>query len=150
MKRLEIGEAEYKSLAHAAGRVDFFAAFTGAQLEPLLSRIRLYAYEPGEVVFNKGGPADAFYIIHEGRVAVVFNSRWFWFVRKITILGPGNFFGEMALLDDRPRSATVVVREAATLFVLLKQDFDAVVRQNPAFAEHIRWISAQRKFEKPR
>jgi CRP-like cAMP-binding protein len=145
-----MSEAEYRSLARMAGQVEFFCSLTGAQLEPLLSHIQLYAYDAGSVVFNKGDPADAFYIILEGRLGLIFKPRWFWIFRRVKLLGPGAVLGEMALLDKRPRSATVVVKEPAKLFVLLKQDFDSVIRQNPAFAEHIRWIAAQRKFELPR
>jgi CRP-like cAMP-binding protein len=142
-----MGEAEYRSLARIAGQLDIFAPLKGAQLDALLPRIRLYAFAPGEVIFKKGDLPDALYIIHEGSVTIRFNPRWIWFVRKVARLGPGNLFGEMALLEDRPRSAPAVAEKDVKLFVFLRQDFEALMRQNPVFAEEMRLIAAQRKFQ---
>ena len=59
---------------------------------------------------------------------------------------PGDFFGEMALLDKDPRSATVVCEQPTRLFVLLSADFAFVLRENPAFADEMRRLAEQRKF----
>lgn len=147
MKKLPMGEVEYKSLAHIAGDLEFFTPFKGAELEQLLSHIQLYSFAPGETVFKKGGPPDAFYIIHEGRVTIRFNPRWIWFIRKVATLGPGNLFGEIALLERRPHSATAVTEEGAKLFVLLREDFESLLKRNPAFEKGVRWIASKRKFE---
>jgi CRP/FNR family transcriptional regulator, cyclic AMP receptor protein len=147
VQRVDMQEADFRNLAHAAAGVDLFKPLKGGQLDSLLSHIRLYSCEAGEVIFRKGDTADAFYIIESGQVGLIFRSLWFWLWRRVTRLGPGQIFGEMALLDQAPRSATVIAREPTRLFVLLKSDFDEVLRQNPAFAAELREIVELRKFE---
>ena len=147
MERLVIGAVEFQSLAHIIHLIDIFKPFKGEQLDKILAHILLFVYKPGEVVFKRGAPAEAFYIIHEGTVKLLFKSGMFWLWRKRAFLGPGNIFGEMALLENRPRSATAVTKTGAKLFVILRPDFEALVRLNPAFAEEIRQIAAVRQFQ---
>src|SRR5881296_221607 len=127
MKEFPITESEYQSLARAAVSVDIFAPLKGAFLDRLLARIELCGFEPGEAVFQKGDPGEAFYIIHEGHIKIRFKTGLFWLFRKVLILGPGDFFGEMALLEGRPHSATVIATEPLKLFVLRRKDFAAVL-----------------------
>jgi CRP/FNR family cyclic AMP-dependent transcriptional regulator len=147
VKKLEMGEAEYKGLARIAGQLDFFAPLKGAQLEKFLSHIQFYSFAKKEVVFKKGDSPEAFYVIYEGGVTIRFNPGWIWVKRKIARLGPGNLFGEMALVENRPRAAVAFATEVTKLFVFLREDFEALMRQNPIFAEEIRLIIARRKFE---
>ena len=62
-------------------------------------------------------------------------------------LGPGEFFGEMSLLMEQPRSATVIATEATDCFVLLKSDFLTLVSRNPVFEKIVKATSEQRSFE---
>jgi CRP/FNR family cyclic AMP-dependent transcriptional regulator len=147
MNRLTMGEAEFKALAHIAGRLEFFSPFKGDELDKLLSHIQLYAYAAGEPIFRRGDPAEAFYIIHEGHIRILLNRHWLWLVRKQARLGPGDLFGEMALLENRPHSAKAVAAGPTRLFVLLSPDFNALLQRNPTFAEGVRWVASRRKFE---
>ncbi len=142
-----MGPAEYNALAHITGRLEFFAPLKGSELETTLSHIQLFGFSKGETIFKKGSLADAFYIIHEGEVRILMNAHWFWLLRRQARLAPGNIFGEMALLENRPHSATAVTARPSKLFVLLRADFDALLLSNPAFAEGMRWVAARRKFE---
>jgi CRP-like cAMP-binding protein len=72
---------------------------------------------------------------------------FFSFSKKVAELGPGSIVGEMSLLTREPRTATVVCEEPAKVFVLLADHFDEALRQNPAFAEQIKKLAADRKFE---
>src|SRR5258706_3461924 len=116
MQKLKMGEAEYKNFAHIAGQLDFFAPLKGGQLDALLSHIQLYAFARGETIFKKDDPSDALYIIHEGIVTIRFNRHWIWFVRRVARLGPGNLFGEMSLLENRPHSAPAIAEKDVKLF----------------------------------
>lgn len=142
-----MGEKEFRSLAQVASRLDFFAPIKGAELDRLLSHIQLFGYKNGETIFRRGDAPDAFYIIHEGFVKIQLNQRRLWLIRKVASLGPGNLFGEIALLEDRPRSGTAVAAGPAQLFVVLKDDFNALLRQNPALSDGLKWVAASRKFE---
>jgi CRP-like cAMP-binding protein len=147
MKRVDMQEDDFRKLARAVAGVDFFKPFTGGQLDALLGKIHLFTYDADEVIFRKGENADAFYIVESGRVGLIFRPHCFWLWRQVTRLGPNQFFGEMALLDQVPRSATAVTKEPTRLFVLLQSDFELLVRQNPAFADDIRQIAELRRFE---
>jgi CRP-like cAMP-binding protein len=146
MKRLEMGEAEHRSLAHIASQLEFFSALKGGGLDRILARIELYAFERGETIFKKGDPAEALYVIHTGEV-VIQMSRWFALFRKVALLRTGNLFGEIALLENRPRSFSATARKDTQVFVLLKKEFDELLRSNPAFAEGVRWLADRRRFE---
>jgi CRP-like cAMP-binding protein len=146
MKRLIMGEAENRGLAHTAGQLEFFSTLKGADLDRILSHIELYAFNRGEAIFKKGDPADALYIVHQGEV-VIQMSRWFALFRKVARLKPGNLFGEMGLLENRRRAFTATAKMDTQLFVLLKRDFDELLRRNPIFSEGIRWLAQRRQFE---
>jgi len=67
------------------------------------------AYQAGEVVFAAGGPGDLMFVVLEGDVDVTLNGT------LLETVGPGGIVGELALIDEGPRSADVVARGAATL-----------------------------------
>lgn len=148
MQKLTMGEAEFRNLAHAVGGLELFASFKGAELDLLLAHVQLFEFSSGETIFTKGQRPDAFYIIDQGRVAIRFKSGLFWLFRKVRVLGESNLFGEMALLENRPHSGTAIARGRVRLFVVLREDFEKIVRSNPAFAQHMRWIASNREFEK--
>jgi CRP-like cAMP-binding protein len=75
----------------------------------------------GTVLAEEGGPGDSFYLLVSGKAAVRRKGR------KIAELGPGDFFGEIALLDPGPRSATVATLEPAALFVIHRKDFAGLI-----------------------
>ena len=60
------------------------------------------SYAAGQVIFEKGQPGDVMYVVREGQVSIVLNGT------EIDSAGPGGIIGEMALIDDQPRSATAI------------------------------------------
>jgi signal transduction histidine kinase len=89
--------------------------------------------EAGDVIFVEGSAADRFYIVMEGRVEVWKN----YFDPKPDLLavhGPGRFFGEMALIDELPRSATVVTKERSLLLYLNRDEFRKLIAEHSSIA----------------
>jgi signal transduction histidine kinase len=89
--------------------------------------------DPGDVIFVEGSTADRFYIVMEGRVEVWKN----YYDPKPDLLavhGSGRFFGEMALIDELPRSATVVAKEKSRLLYLYRDDFRRLIRERSSIA----------------
>lgn len=83
-------------------------------------------YPTGAVLFREGDTGDAMYVIQSGSVEIrrmVGDSE-----RVLAVLPPGEFLGEMALLNHRPRSATAVVREPSRLLVIDSRTFEAMLR----------------------
>ena len=146
MKQLEVGAAELGILAHMLHKIEFFAPLTVGQLERVLPYIRLNSYSSGETVFRQGDVGDAFYIVYKGSVQVRL-PRMVILSKTVATLKAGDFFGEMALIASEPRSATIVAAEPIQLFTLLSEEFQLILRDNPAAAEEMRRISARRKFD---
>jgi hypothetical protein len=97
---------------------------------------RLFAVErrdAGEVIFRQGDPGDGAYFIRRGRVEVIDSTR----DRVVATLGPGDYFGEMALLGDQARNATVKTLSDCELAVLGKQNFLQMVSLLPTTREAV-------------
>lgn len=101
-------------------------------LERLAARTRRECFASGAEVVQIGAPGRSLYLVVEGLVQVVYPSANADF--ELARLGPGDFFGEMALLNDKPRSATVRAMTALEVLVLDKQDFRRVVSETPGLA----------------
>jgi CRP/FNR family cyclic AMP-dependent transcriptional regulator len=150
VNRLPIDAEAYRTLARIARELEFFRSFTGAQAERILSRLDLYAYEKGETIFKKGEPSIAFYLIHKGHVRIHLGYRFWGLFKKMAHLSVGDLFGEMGLLEGRVRSATAVAMQPTEVFVLLKEEFDKLMRADTEFADLMKFISSRRKFEAAR
>src|SRR5262245_17040323 len=98
-----------------------FAPLPGTTLEHLAARLVPLRLEPGTVIVREGDPGDRFYLIVEGTVAVSAEGS------ALSDLGPGDYFGEIALIRDMPRTATVTASTAVVVYVLEREDFLAAV-----------------------
>jgi CRP-like cAMP-binding protein len=97
---------------------------------------RLFAVErrePGEIIFRQGDPGDSAYFVRRGTVEVIDGDG----SRVVATLGPGDYFGEMALLGDRPRNATVRTVSDCEFAVLGKQNFLHMVSLLPVTKEAV-------------
>ncbi len=101
--------------------VPFFARLPESTLEQVASRLERTRLPAGRDVFRQGNPGDRFYVIAEGEVEVLIDGR------STGTLGPGEYFGEIALLRDIPRTAGVKARSDVELYALARDDFIAAV-----------------------
>ncbi|MDR7486231.1 MAG: cyclic nucleotide-binding domain-containing protein [Armatimonadota bacterium] len=124
-------------------QVPIFKDIPARLLESVARSMRERIYEPGQVIVKQGDPGVGFFLITEGRVEVSHDNR------HIRFLGPGEFFGEMALMEERPRSATVTARERTTCLQLVRWDFRALLKENPDLAVRILEVVVQRLREHP-
>ena len=99
-----------------------FAAFGEDQLRMLISMVSRRAVPRGSVVVTEGDQTDFLYVVITGRLKVMMGEANGKEV-ILGILGPGEFFGEMGLIDDGPRSASVVAIEPCELLLLTRRDF---------------------------
>jgi CRP/FNR family cyclic AMP-dependent transcriptional regulator len=105
-------------------------------LARLAGSARRRTYRRGEVIFHQGDPGDALHFITAGRVKVVLDAET-GEEAVIAILGPGECFGELALIDGEPRSATVETLEPVQTVSLARADFMGFIRDNPQAAERL-------------
>jgi NADH:ubiquinone reductase (H+-translocating) len=111
------------------------------KLEPE-SGIQNQHFEAGDIVFQQGDLGDSVYVIEEGECAVLQEENG---ARKLlTTLKAGDYFGEMALLSDQSRNATIQARTATNVLIIPKADFDKLRHSVPAFGEIFRALAQQR------
>jgi CRP-like cAMP-binding protein len=144
MEKLAISEAAYVGLVHLTTQLRFFRLLKGLQFERLLSRMELHRYARGETIFHKGQPPLAFYIVYQGRVRIHLGYRFWGLFRRVAYLGPGEVLGERALLEKRVHSATATAWMPSQIFVFSYEQFDELMRDDPDFAELIRFVFSHR------
>ena len=94
--------------------------------------------KPGECVFEEGSPGDKMYVVVEGKLALSVRGT------RVDMLSAGDLFGEMALIDTRPRSATATAVTACRLAAVNERRFIFLVQQTPFFALHVMRVLARR------
>lgn len=102
-----------------------------------------YTFDPGHVIVRQGEVADRFYIVTQGEVAVTRRDDT-GVERLVATLGPGQFFGEIGLLADSPRTATVTARTEVDLLSLDRLEFQQVMDMSTATAEDVARVVRQR------
>lgn len=122
--------------------VEFFRTLDDAQLRQVLYFMKALDFDAGEVVFVKDAPGDAFYLVRSGRAEA--RVPGFFGPKVLGVMGPGEFFGELALLNDRPRAATVVCTEPTVCLALAHVDMVIMMDRHPEIAERIRAVARAR------
>jgi CRP-like cAMP-binding protein len=115
-------------------------------LEKILAWVSLYQYKKGEKICRQGEPGDSYFVIYEGRVSVS-SKKWLFFSTRLAELGPGDCFGEMALLRQVPRNATVTCLAETKVFMLQADHFHDALKGNAAFAQEIEKLAKEREFD---
>lgn len=142
----ELSHDEVSWLCRVFNKIDIFSSLTVSEVSELVDNMEKYRFEKGRKIVRQGEKGDSFFIIYKGRVRALVKKGLFGSA-QVGELAPEQFFGEMALLSNEPRSATVQAAEDTECFVLLKDDFDQLVRKNPAFAHLVQRASQKRSFD---
>jgi len=109
--------------------VPLFASFPEEQLRLITTLVTRKSTPRSTTIMAGGDPTDHLYIVLSGRLKVMMSDAEGKEV-ILSILGPGEFFGEMGLIDDEPRSATVVTIEPCELLSIAKRDFKKCLADN--------------------
>jgi CRP-like cAMP-binding protein len=105
-----------------------FSGCTGSELRKIRSSLDAVSVAEGKVLVEEGRIGQEFFIIVDGTAAVTRNGR------KVATLGPGSHFGELALLDRRPRSASVVSQSDMDVLVMSQRQFNGLLESVPSIA----------------
>jgi len=112
---------------------------TTMQLSHLFRNTEFFIpYKAGDTVFKEGEPGDEMYVVLEGEVDIIVRDK------VVETVGVDNFLGEMALLDERPRSATAVAKTDCKLAPINQNRFKFWGQQTPHFAIHLMQGMAER------
>jgi NTE family protein len=110
--------------------IPLFKNLDDEDLELIAARLRKEHYPKGAMVFKQGDVGDKLYLVESGQVQVVSQDQ----SEAIARMGPGNFVGDIALLLDQPRTASLEVTIDAQLWALSKDDFDRIIDTRPSIA----------------
>jgi diguanylate cyclase (GGDEF)-like protein len=123
-------------------RVPLFEGLTPDELRWIGASAQIRTFAEGDNLFEIGEPGNSLFIVTAGTVQVLHPHRAANF--QLARIGPGEFIGEMSLLDDAPRSATVKAICEVEALVLDKADFHKLVRARPDFALHLLSVMSRR------
>lgn len=118
----QINEANRRLILQALKRHMVFSSLAEEQSASLIYAMKLYSLDLSEIIFEQGCTGSNFYVIAAGKVEVLVNRR------RVNILGVGESFGEMALLQDLPRSATVITLEPSQMWVIDRAEFSNALK----------------------
>jgi CRP/FNR family transcriptional regulator, cyclic AMP receptor protein len=110
--------------------IPLFQGLGDEVLEALERVSTIKTFPKNTILFSEGDQSDSFYIIRSGRVNVGINDEDGREV-ILSILGPGEYFGEIALMDGEPRSAYVMTKEPSQLVIISKNDFHGLLSSHP-------------------
>lgn len=118
------------------GASSLFCSLSKKELRSLATLANQRSYQEGEFVFRKGQPGAAMFIIKSGQVNVIDHAKD---NRDIIIatLNPDDFFGELALLDDSPRSASALVTAQAEIYAFSRTDMESLFTSFPQMGMQI-------------
>lgn len=123
--------------------VPFFTHLSQTETSNLANRLVERRFNPGQIIFHMGDPAGLLYIITSGKVKIAYASSDGQ-EAVLAILGAGDFFGELALLDDSPRSASAESLESTQMLTLHRDEFLGFIDNNPAFSRQVLNVLARR------
>ena len=143
-KRMAIGERSTPLKA-----VPFFTQLAEGELDLIRSLAAEKHYPKNAVVLTEGEMGDSLYMIQSGKVKVFIGDQE---GREmiLKILGPGDFFGEMSMIDKQPRSASITTLESAVFLVLSHSAFEKCIEKIPRIANMVMRVLAQRVREADR
>jgi len=124
-------------------RVPLFAGLDAEALQDLAAVVRRRTFRPFEVIFHRDDPGQVLYVIQSGKVKIYLTSPDGQEI-SLTVFGPGDYFGELALLDGQPRSASAIAIEQAETFALQRADFIKAVMRHPRIAIQVMHILSRR------
>lgn len=121
--------------ADVLGALPLFSGLRKRQLRGIAKLAKVVDFAPGEVIVQQGERGDSFYLVLEGRARAL---------GKSAALKPGDFFGEMALLDGGPRSVTITATNPVRVMQLPRRAFVTALEQDPQIAMAIMQSLADR------
>lgn len=135
--------SDLKQTTQFLSRVPLFAGLNDRQLEHIARRLVEREYPAGQAIVTQGAGGEGFFIVVSGRAQAI-RERADGAKIIVNTFGPADFFGELALLDDGPRTASVVTTEPTRCLALTRWDFLAALREDPEMAITVLQELAQR------
>ena len=110
------------------GAVPLFSGLSRKELAAISGLAKLFRFQAGSTIVEEGTTGGRFFLITDGHVDVLVNGH------RVTELGPGAAFGEIALIDEGPRTATVLARSDVEAFGIASFNFRPLLKNEPGVA----------------
>ncbi|MCX7411781.1 MAG: ATP-binding cassette domain-containing protein [Planctomycetales bacterium] len=133
VSHVEVGETNM--ICEFLRKCLFFTQQSPSELTEIAQKMAYEKYSPREVIVHQDDPGDKFYLIREGQVEVLIAGDDG--VKLIRTMTKGDVFGEIALLTDQPRSATIRTVDEVELYVLRRDDFRAALERSVSFRDQL-------------
>ena len=130
MNKKENVEYTFSRIRHTLSEIPFFEEFSGDELDFFSKNVSLRSFPAKNTLFRKGDSGNYLFFVADGVVEVRLESAESSETVLIAILGQGSCVGEMSIMDEYPRSATIVVKEPSELLVLTKNRFESICKEN--------------------
>src|SRR5215469_7879079 len=124
-------------------QVDIFASLSDEDIRELMSVAKQRTFRSGEVIFHRDDPGQVLYVIKDGKVKISLISPDGQEI-ALAVLGKGECFGELALLDGEPRSADAIALERVQCYTLQRSDFQNAFMKNPKIAIQVLEVLSRR------
>jgi CRP-like cAMP-binding protein len=118
--------------------IPFFAELGDDDLNKIIEKVQMQYFPPDHVIFTEGEPGDKMYVIKRGQVQVIRGNS------ILAVLKDNAFFGEMALVSDEPRNATIRAVTDLEVLTLDKQDFKRLMETNGNIASIVSYEVVKR------
>ncbi len=118
------------SVEEMLSKIPVFENLSVKEIRQVASIVHHRQYVPGEYVFYQDDPGLGMYVIEKGNVAIVLNNDDAT-KKEVATLSDGDFFGEIALLDESPRSASVIAKTEAELIGFFRPDLFDIIEKTP-------------------
>lgn len=137
---------QIEQIVRALRQIELLAVLENAELHTLAEHVGARLYGRGEVLARQGDIGDTFFIIRSGRVRIDVDDILGDTMAAVTVnhLGPGDFFGELALLTGAARGATVTAVEDTEILLVARQDLAPLLQANPELPERLGAVLARR------
>ncbi len=120
----------FQRMTNMLGEIPFFDGFSPEELDFFSTNMSLRSIPEGTCLFKKGDIGDYLFFIVNGKAEIRLDSSHTAQI-VIATFGPGSTVGEMAVMDEHPRSATVIMIEPSEVLMLTRKRFDAVCKESP-------------------
>lgn len=137
------GRASSDDHINYLAQVSIFTGLDADGLRELATAARRRTFRANEVIFHRDDPGQVLYVIRHGKVKIYITSPDGQEV-SLAVFGPGEYFGELALLDGQPRSASAIAIEPAETFALQRNDFINAVMRHPRIAVQVMHVLSHR------
>lgn len=123
-------------------KVELFKKLSPAEMNEVAQKMSIEEFNVGEVIIRQGDEGDKFYVIAQGKINVLVEKEGEH--KQVSQLEIGEFFGETALITQKPRNATCLVAQKVKLYSLSKPDFEAARHKSESFEEQLLKVLFQR------